>query len=199
MVSRVKQGSMSVSDCAEFFLCQQIMKKKNKHDLIQIALDGLKEEIRDSLESTEKTRPKSFTDSEDEDPWDEPRDDDSEESDDEDNIEEWAYEEETRVEVDEDEMSDHGSDEKTRMSTVLSSLDEETDHGPDENTHDSSGAGEACSEPEASGSVADPSPSIVGSSASVADPSPSGRRSVADSSTSVSGSVDDSSASVVVK
>ncbi|KAG2306929.1 hypothetical protein Bca52824_026677 [Brassica carinata] len=84
-------------------------------NLIQIALDGLKEEIRDGLESTEfatlvslfeevaeveailkkekypqksphrrkrKTRPSSFMDPEDEDPWEKPGDDDGEESDD---------------------------------------------------------------------------------------------------------------------
>ncbi|KAG2323410.1 hypothetical protein Bca52824_016623 [Brassica carinata] len=95
-----------------------------------------------------KTRPNSFMDPEDEDPLEEPGVEDGEESDDdesvdENNDEEWVYEGETLVEVDEDEMSDHGSDEKTRMSTVLSSPDEETDHGRDENTHDASGAGES--------------------------------------------------------
>ncbi|KAL0722862.1 hypothetical protein Bca4012_037461 [Brassica carinata] len=113
-----------------------------------------------------KTRPNSFMDLEDKDPWEEPGDDDGEESDDdesddEDSDEEWAYEGETLVEVDEVEMSDHGSDEKMRMSTVLSSSDEETDHGRDRNTHDASGAGEAGSVPDASGSIADPTPSVA--------------------------------------
>ncbi|KAG2330191.1 hypothetical protein Bca4012_020213 [Brassica carinata] len=53
MVSRIKQGSMSVPEYEELFLSHPIMKKKGKQYLIKIAIDGLKKEICDGLESTE--------------------------------------------------------------------------------------------------------------------------------------------------
>lgn len=42
MSSQIKQGSMSIFDYEEFFLCDEIMKKKNKQYLIQIAREGLR-------------------------------------------------------------------------------------------------------------------------------------------------------------
>lgn len=52
MVFPIKQGSMSVPEYEKVFLGNPIMKKKVEQDLIKIAIDGLKKEIRDGLEST---------------------------------------------------------------------------------------------------------------------------------------------------
>ncbi|KAL0702779.1 hypothetical protein Bca4012_058901 [Brassica carinata] len=148
MVSRTKQGSMSIKgslESTEFATLGSLFEEATE---VEAILEKEKSPQKSPGRRKRKTRPNSFMDPEDEDPLEEPGVEDGEESDDDESVdknndEEWVYEGETLVEVDEDEMSDHGSDKKTRMSTVLSSPDEETDHGRDENTHDASGAGEA--------------------------------------------------------
>ncbi|KAG2328489.1 hypothetical protein Bca52824_011217 [Brassica carinata] len=210
----IKQGSMSVSDYAEFFLCHQIMKTKNEQDMIQIALDGLKEEICDGLESTElATLGSLFGEAaevedileKEKSPQKSPRIWKSKtrpnscmDPEDEDPWDEPGDDdgEESGDAKSDDEDNDEEWAYEGETQVKVDEDDEETDHIRDENTDDASGVGEPGSQPDASGSVADPSPSVA---ASVADPSPSGHGTVADSSASVSATVDDSSASVVVK
>ncbi|KAH0867280.1 hypothetical protein HID58_074302 [Brassica napus] len=53
MVFEIKQGSMTVDEYEDFFLGLEIMNQKNEQDLIKIAREGLKEDIREGLESEE--------------------------------------------------------------------------------------------------------------------------------------------------
>ncbi|KAG2270577.1 hypothetical protein HID58_066895 [Brassica napus] len=53
MVFEVKQGSMTVEEYEDFFLGLAIMNQKDEHDLIKITREGLKEDIREGLESEE--------------------------------------------------------------------------------------------------------------------------------------------------
>ena len=53
MVLDINQGSMSIAEYEEFFLSHEIVNQKNDQYLIQLARDGLEEDIREGLESTE--------------------------------------------------------------------------------------------------------------------------------------------------
>ncbi|KAH0859266.1 hypothetical protein HID58_087527 [Brassica napus] len=53
MVFEIKQGSMTVDEYEDFFLGLEIMNQKNEQDLIKIAREGLKEDIREGLEFEE--------------------------------------------------------------------------------------------------------------------------------------------------
>ncbi|KAF3511777.1 hypothetical protein F2Q69_00006364 [Brassica cretica] len=167
MVLDINQGSMSVAEYEEFFLAHEIVRQKNEQYLIQLAHYGLKEGIREGLESTkfatlgalfqevaeveeildkEKTaenhrrqrkRKSWMIDPEDEYPWDQP-----EElllvSESEDD---WLYEGDTQGEVDEDDMSDNALVSGELM--IYEDTDEEGEHVAVEQTRYGSGPSEA--------------------------------------------------------
>ncbi|KAF2554773.1 hypothetical protein F2Q68_00014221 [Brassica cretica] len=52
MVLDINQGSMSIAEYEGFFLSHEIVNQKSEQYLIELARDGLKEDIREGLEST---------------------------------------------------------------------------------------------------------------------------------------------------
>ncbi|KAF3553839.1 hypothetical protein F2Q69_00011940 [Brassica cretica] len=103
---------MTVDEYEDFFLGLEIMNKKNEQDLIKIAREGLKEDIREGLESEEfATLPALFLEAaaveeilEMENSLEEKPRRQEEESEDEESDDDWSYEGDTRVEVEYDDM-----------------------------------------------------------------------------------------------
>ncbi|KAG2275458.1 hypothetical protein Bca52824_058013 [Brassica carinata] len=165
---------MTVDEYEDFFLGLEIMNQKNEQDLIKIAREGLKEDIREGLEFEEfatlqalfleaaaveeiwrwkilgrktsqtKKRKNNLLDRK-MNSWDKPQPEEEEESEDEESDDDWSYEGDTRVEVEYDDM---GFSTPGSVSAASGSI----------SGSNSTGVGSV------SGNVADSSPSAVGSS-----------------------------------